>query len=95
VDVEDEELAVLETGEPELAAIVGEPAVMGFVAAADGDAVDDLAVVGGVGVGVDGDQFVVAVAEAFDAEGPDVDEFFLAFDAGEIRRGAGFVGPGA
>jgi hypothetical protein len=45
VDVEDEELAVLEPGEPELAAIVGEPAVMSFVAAADGDAVDDFAVV--------------------------------------------------
>ena len=92
VDVEDEDLAALETGEPELAAIVGEPAVMRLVAALDRVAVDDFAVAGRAGLHVDGDEFVRAVAETFDAERPDIDELLLPFDAGQVGRGAGFIG---
>ena len=65
---------------------------MRFVASADRVAVDDLAVVGRAGLHVHDDELVRAVAEALDAERPDIDEFLLPFDAGEVGRGAGFVG---
>src|SRR5207249_445159 len=45
MDVVDKNLAGFEAGEPELATIVGEPAVMRFVPAADGVAVDHLPVI--------------------------------------------------
>ncbi len=92
VHVEDENLAALQAGEPELAAVVRESAVMRLVASADGRAVDDLAVGRRAGLHVHGDEFVRAVAESFDAERPDIDEFLLPFDAGEVGRGTGFVG---
>ena len=92
VDVEDKDLAALETGEPELAAIVSKSAVMRFVPSFDRNAVEDFAVGRRAGFRIDGDEFVVAVAETFNAESPDVDEFFLSVDAGEVRRRAGFIG---
>jgi hypothetical protein len=67
VDIEDKHLAVLETGEPELAAIVGKSAVMRFVAPFDGNAVDDFAVARRIGFCIDGDELVVTIAETFDA----------------------------
>ena len=85
MDVEDKDLAGFETGEPELAAIVGEPAVMRFVAPLDGRAADDFAVGRRAGLYIDGDKFVRAIAQTFDAERPDIDELFLPLDAGEIR----------
>ena len=92
VDVEDEDLAALQTGEPELAAVVGEAAVVRFVAAIDGNTVDDFAVVGRAGLYVDGDKFVRAIAQTFYTECPNIDELFLTFDPGEVRRGTGFIG---
>src|SRR5437764_10045815 len=44
--IEDENAAALEAGEPELTAVVGEPAVMGLIASIDGGAADDFAVAG-------------------------------------------------
>lgn len=91
VDIEDEDFAGFETGEPELAAIVGEATVVRFVASADGMRVDDLAVIAGAWLDVDGDELVGTVALSIDAEGPNVDEFLLALDPSEVGRGAGFV----
>src|SRR5258706_15628397 len=54
-------------------------------------AVDRLAVARRVGLHVDNDELVRAVAEPLDAKRPDIDEFLLAFDAGKVGRGAGFV----
>ena len=65
---------------------------MRLVPSADRVAVDDLAVIRRAGLHVHGDELVRAVAESFDAERPDVDEFLLPFDAGEVGRGAGFIG---
>ena len=95
MDVEDEDLAALQSRQPELAAVVGEAAVMRLVPSADRIAVNDFAVAGRAGLHVHDDEFVRAVAEAFDAERPDIDEFLLPFDAGEVGRGAGFVSKGA
>src|SRR3954471_13692682 len=80
VDVEDEELAGVETREPKLAAVVGEPAVVRFVAAIHGNAVDDFAERGRARFYIVGNEFVSAIAEAFDTERPNIDELFLAFD---------------
>ena len=85
MDIEDKDLAGIETGEPELAAIVGESAVVRFVASLDGRAADDFAVGRRAGLYIDGDEFVRAVAQTFDAERPHIDELFLSVDAGEIR----------
>ena len=92
MDVEDEDLAAFEAGEPELAAVVGEPAVMRLIASVDRRAADDFAVVRRAGLYVDRDEFVRAIAHSFDAERPDIDELFLSIDAGEVRRRAGFIG---
>src|SRR3954469_20552013 len=85
VDVEDEQFAGIETGEPKLAAVVGEPAVVRFVAAIDGHAVDYFAERGRARFYIDGNEFVSAIAQAFDTERPNIDELFLAFDAGHVR----------
>src|SRR2546421_6397986 len=82
VHIEDEDAAVFETGEPELAAIVGESAVMCLIASIDGSAVDDFAVVRRTGLYIHGDKFVRAIAQTFDTERPNIDEFFLSLDAG-------------
>src|SRR3954466_10952485 len=92
VDVEDEELARVETREPELTAVVGEPAMVRFVAAIHGDAVDDFGVRRRARFYIDSNELVCAIAQAFDTERPDIDEFFLAFDAGHVRGGTGFIG---
>ena len=47
-------------------------------------AVDRLAVARRVGLHVDDDELVGAVAEPLDAKRPDIDEFRLAFDAGKL-----------
>jgi hypothetical protein len=90
--VEDEDLAALQAGQPKLAPVVGEAAVVRFVPSADRVGVDDFAVTGRTGFDIHGDQFVRAVAQTFDAERPDVNEFLLPFDAGQVGRGAGFIG---
>src|ERR1043166_5118047 len=92
--VEDEYLAALQPGQPELPAVIGEAAVMRLVPSADGVMVNDLAVVRRSRLDVHDDEFVRAVAEALDAERPDVEEFLLALDAGQVGRRAGFVGTG-
>lgn len=85
MNVEDENAAVFETGEPELAAIIGESAMVRFVPPVDGNAVNDFAVVRRAGLCINGDEFVRAIAETFDAERPDIDKLFLALDPGEAR----------
>ena len=65
---------------------------MRFVATTDGKRVNDFAVVRRTGIHVHDDEFIRAVAESLDAKCPDVDKFLLAFDAGQIRRGTGFIG---
>ena len=90
--VEDEDLAVLETGEPELTPVVGEAAMMRFVAALDGNSVNDFAVGGRAGPYVDGDKLVHAIAQTFNPERPNIDKLLLALDASEVGRRAGFIG---
>src|SRR5438876_11919778 len=55
-------------------------------------AVDHLAVARRVGLHVHDDELVRALTESLDAEGPDIDEFLLTFDACKVGRRAGFVG---
>jgi hypothetical protein len=90
--VEDEELARLESCEPELAPIVGEAAVMRLVPALHRLLVDDLAVSRRARLHVHDDELVRPIAERGLAERPDIDKFLLSFDAGEVRRGARFIG---
>jgi hypothetical protein len=63
VNVVDEDLAALQTGQPELAAIIGEPAVMRLVASAERVRVNDLAVIRRARLHVERDELVRAVAE--------------------------------
>src|SRR6266436_3806217 len=74
VDIENKHAAVFEPGEPELAAIVGESAVMRLVASLDRIAVDDFAVGRRAGLYIHGDQLVRAVAQTFNAERPHINE---------------------
>ena len=59
--------------------------MMRLVAAFDGNAVNDFPVVRRAGLHIDGNKFVRAIAQTFYAEGPDIDELFLAVDGGEVR----------
>src|ERR1700736_2205269 len=81
----------LQTGQPELAAIVGKSAMMRLVTSTDRDTVNDFAVVRRTRFYVDGDQFVGTVTQSFDAERPDINKFLLSLDACKIRRRTGFV----
>ncbi len=83
--VENKDAAILQAGEPELAAIVGESAVVRFVATFDRDAVNHLAVIRRAGLYIEGHQLVRAVAETFDAERPNINELLLTLDPREIR----------
>src|SRR5437773_8160490 len=85
VDVEDKNAAAFEAGGPELTAVVGEPAMMRLISSLDGPAADDSAGGGPARFYIDGDEFIGAIAHAFDAERPDIDKLLLAVDAGEIR----------
>ena len=64
---------------------------MRLVSAAHRNRMDDLCIGVGVRVHVDGDELVFAIANALEAEGPDVDVVFLTDDFGHIRRHAGLV----
>ena len=91
-DVEDENLAVVETARPEIFAIVGESHVMRFSAPADGNRVNHLAISRGAGNDVDRHQLVGSIADAFLAERPDMEILLLTFDQpGHEGRVAGFV----
>src|SRR5438477_12228029 len=83
--IKDENAAAFEAGEPELTAVVGEPAMMRLISSLDGRAADDFAVGGRARFYIDGDDFIGAIAHAFDAERPDIDKPLPAVDAGEIR----------
>jgi hypothetical protein len=85
VHVKNKHSAVIKTCNPELVAVVGESAVVRLVAALDRRATDDFAKARRARFYVDGDKFIRAVSETFDAKCPDIDELFLTFDAGEIR----------
>src|ERR1700736_6653241 len=89
--IEYENATRLEPGEPKLAAIVSESAMMGLVAPVHRRAVDDFAVVRRTGLDVDRNKLVEAVAESFHAQRPDINKFLLPVDAGQIRGRAGFV----
>ena len=99
-DVEDIDLAVVQSARPEKLTIVGETHVMRFAAPTDRYAVNDLAVGLRRRVRIDSDEFVGPVAQAFYAEGPDVNEIFLALDevtdirgvTGLIRERLGYCG---
>ena len=94
-DIEYIDLAVVQTAGPQILAIVREPHVMRFAAAADGYFVDHLSVGRRCGIDVDGDQLVRTVAQAGYAKRPDVHEVFLTLDqAGHVGRIAGLVGAG-
>src|SRR5258706_16272940 len=92
MNVVDEDFAALQAGEPKLASIIRESAVMRLMAAFERMTVNDLAVIRRTRLHVERDKFVRAVAEAFDAQRPDINEFLLPLDADEIGRGAGFIG---
>ncbi len=83
--IKDKDAAGLETGEPELTPVVGESAVVRFVASLDGIAADDFAIGGRARFDIHGDQFVRAVAQTFNAERPNVNELLLPIDAGKVR----------
>ena len=83
--VEDEDPAAFQAGEPELAAIIGEAAVMRLIASIDRRAADDFAVISRARFYVDRDEFVRAIAHSFDTEGPDIDKLFLSIDTGKVR----------
>jgi hypothetical protein len=85
VHIEDEDAAAVEAGEPELAAIVGEAAVVRFVPSAYRGGVDDFAIVRRPGFHIYRDKFIGAVAETFDAQRPDIDKLLLPIDPGEVR----------
>ena len=94
VNIEDEDFAVLQAAQPKLATVVSESAVVCLVSSAYRLAVDDFAIGGRAGLYVHDDEFVRAVAEPLDSERPDINEFLLPFDAGQVGRGAGFIGAG-
>src|SRR5207248_4730694 len=83
--IEDENAAAFEAGEPQLTAVISEPAVMRLISSLDGRAADDLAVGGRARFYIDGDEFIGAIAHAFDAERPDIDKLLLAVDSCEVR----------
>jgi len=91
-NVEHEDRAVVDARQPQLAAVVGEAAVMRLVAPADRDRLDRLAESGRAFSHVDGDELVGAVAHALDAERPDIDVVLLAGDLRHVGRLAGLVG---
>src|SRR5437867_12680078 len=80
VDIEDKNAAAFEAGEPELPAVVGEPAVMRLITSIDGRAADDFAVARRARFYVHGNELVRAIAQTFDAEGPNIDKLFLSLD---------------
>jgi len=84
VNVVNEDFAAFQPHQPELSAIIPEAAVMRFVTAVERMAVNDRAVARRTGFYVQGDEFVRTVAESGDSQRPDIDEFLLAFDAGEV-----------
>src|SRR5205814_2610757 len=77
VDIEDETTAAFQPGQPELAAVVGEPAVMRLITSIDGRAADDFAVGRRAGLYIDRNEFVRAIAHSFDPECPNIDKLFL------------------
>src|SRR5437870_5861704 len=85
VHVKDKDAAVFKAGEPELAPVIGEPAVVRLIAPLDGIAADDLAIGGRAGLYINGDKFVGAVAQTFDTERPNINELLLPIDAGKVR----------
>ena len=90
--VEDKNLVVIQPARPQEAAVIGEPHVVRFTAPGQRYLVDDLAVARGLGIGIDRDQFVVAVTEPGNPERPDVHEVLLPFDqARDVGRVAGLV----
>ena len=76
---------------PQVAPVVGQARVVGLVAPAHGQRVDDLAVVFRLRVDVNGNQLVLLVAQALHAQGPDIHEVLLADDFRHVRRHAGLV----
>src|SRR5436190_20837576 len=95
VDVENKHAAGIEPGQPKLAPVVGESAMVRFVASRNGRAVDDLAVGGRAGSYINRYQLVRAVAHPFYAQGPDLNKFLLTIDARQVRRRTRFVGAGS
>src|SRR5438132_13426412 len=85
VDIEDENAAAFQPGQPELTAVVGEPAVMRLITSIDGRAADDFAVGRRAGFYIDRNEFVRAIAHYFDSKCPNIDKLFLSIDAGEVR----------
>src|SRR5581483_3203264 len=87
--------AVVEAAGPEVAAVVGEAAVMRLVTSTDGDRGDHLAVrLPVLRVGADRDELVLPVADAVGTERPDVDPVLLPGDLRHVGRHARLVGAG-
>jgi hypothetical protein len=84
MNVEDEDFAALQSGEPKLAAVVSETAMMRLVPPLDRITVNDFPVAWRPGLHVHNDQLVRSVAEPLHPESPDIDEFFLSFDARKV-----------
>jgi len=85
VHIEDEDATSVETCQPELAAIVGESAVMGFVAPINGNTADNFPVRRRAGFYIDRDKLSAPSPISFHAKRPHVNELFLTVDAGKIR----------
>ena len=91
VHIENKHAAVLKAGQPELAPIIGESAVVCFVASTNGSGADDFAVIRRSGLYIHSHEFVRTIAQAFHAERPNIDELLLPLDASKVRRRAGFI----
>lgn len=81
VHVEDEHAAIFESGQRKLAPVIGETAVVRFVASTNGGVAGDFAIVRRSRLYIDRDQFARVIAQAFHTERPNIDELFLAVDA--------------
>ena len=92
VDIENENLAGIQATGPQIASVVREAGMMGFVAAANRDAVHHLTVFGGDGIDVDRDELILLIAYTWHTKCPDVDDIFLANNFCHVRRHTGFVG---
>ena len=76
---------VLVPGEPELATVVREPAMVRSVATPYRLTIEDFAVGGRAGFDIHDNKLVRTIAESLHPECPDIHKFFLAFDPSQIR----------
>src|SRR5262245_10394407 len=84
-DIEDKNLTIVEPAHPQIAPVIGETAVVSFVATADRNTGEDFSILLSLlRIGTKGDEFVRAVADSFSSQSPDIHEILLAGDLWQI-----------